>query len=342
MAYATLATPGYMSLRGAGLPKFWFAILRLTLVFGLFASVVAVAFRTAPANDPPSTSRPRSTRPVAIREAPPRVEKSAVVQLKGPLDEDSSLDMVDQVWARRIPEAELARQLAAFGDDDGKVRFGPVKVKRRLVETVVRAARRADYDPALLMAIADKESSLRAMANASTSSAAGLFQFIEKTWLQAVREFGAQHGLAREAAEIEGPDDNPYIADEQERARVLALRERPYLATVMAAEMLKRDAGKVAENVGRNLSAGETYLIHFLGQRDAKLFLSRLADEPQVSAAATLPRPAKANKPIFYERGKAKPLSVAKVHEKFEEMMGMRVDRYSDVSEIAGAMAYAE
>ncbi len=260
--------------------------------------------------------------------------------LSGPLDEDYAPDMAAQVWGRVLPEDELARQLAVFGDDADKMQFGPVNVRRRLVETVIRAAQRADYDPTLLMAIADKESSMRATARASTSSAAGLFQFIDKTWLQCVRQFGAQHGLAREAAMIEGPDDKPTIADDAQRARVLALRERPYLAAVMAAEMLKRDGGKVAENVGRPLSAGETYLIHFLGTRDAKLFMSRLTETPQgPGARPPCPKPAKANKPIFYEGGKAK--AVADVHKKFEDMMGMRLDRYNQVRDIAGAMAYS-
>ena len=57
------------------------------------------------------------------------------------------------------------------------------------------------------------------------------------------------------------------------------------------------------------------------------------------SAAAMLPKPARANKPIFYERGKAK--AVADVHKKFEDMMGLRLDRYNQVRDIAGAMAYS-
>ena len=55
--------------------------------------------------------------------------------------------------------------------------------------------------------------------------------------------------------------------------------------------------------------------------------------------ASALPKPAKANKPIFFEDGKAK--AVADVHKKFEDMMGMRLDRYNQVRDIAGAMAYS-
>ena len=332
--------------RSSGMAR-GFSIARLVGVFAVFAAFVLVATRMVEREADPAAPQPRATRKVAFENAPATIvpgkrrksETPEIALAKGPLDEDSSLDMAAQVWSRLIPEEELARQLAIFGDGADKLQFGPVNVRRRLVETVIRAAQRADYDPTLLMAIADKESSLRATARASTSSASGLFQFIDRTWLQAVRLFGAQHGLEREAALIEGPDDKPTVADADERARILAMRERPYLAAVMAAEMLKRDGGKVAENVGRPLSAGETYLIHFLGTRDARTFLSQLAEGPKVSAASMLPRPARANKPIFYEGGKAK--AVADVHKKFEDMMGMRLDRYNQVRDIAGAMAYS-
>ncbi|MFT4098252.1 MAG: transglycosylase SLT domain-containing protein [Rhodoblastus sp.] len=322
-----------------------FSVVRLAGVFAMFAGFVVVAAQMIERDAEPAGAA-RASRKLALEAAPPTIvpgkrrrSEAQTDVARGPLDEDSSVDIAQQVRDRMIPEDELDRQLALLGDGPDQMKFGPVNVRRRLVETVIRAAQRADYDPTMLMAIADKESSMRATARASTSSAAGLFQFIDKTWLQCVRQFGAQHGLAREAAEIEGPDDKPTIADADELARVLALRERPYLAAVMAAEMLKRDGGKVAEELGRPLSAGETYLIHFLGTRDAGLFMSRLAATPKDSAAAMLPKPARANKPIFFEDGKAK--AVADVHKKFEDMMGMRLDRYNRVRDIAGAMAYS-
>ena len=44
-------------------------------------------------------------------------------------------------------------------DRPGTLRFGPVRLESAIVEHVVEAAKIADMDPALLMAIADKESS---------------------------------------------------------------------------------------------------------------------------------------------------------------------------------------
>ena len=61
-------------------------------------------------------------------------------------------------------------------------------------------------------------------------------------------------------------------------------------------------------------------------------------------AAKLLPRPARANRPIFFaaSRRRAKGLSVAQVHRKFEEMIQARVERFRGADRIAGLAAYSE
>jgi hypothetical protein len=221
----------------------------------------------------------------------------------------------------------------------GTLRFGPVRVESAIVEHVVEAAKIADMDPALLMAIADKESSFAPKAKASTSSASGLFQFVEAAWFKALRSFGWRHGHEQEAKAIQGDDVAP-----QKRAELLRLRNDPYLSAVLAAEMLKHDGEGIASRLGRPLTQGETYLIHFLGPEDAERFMKKMDDDPRASAAALLPKAAKANKPIFYERQgrRMKDRSVREVHEAFEAMMDKRTSRYEDVEAKlpAGASAY--
>ncbi|ACA18794.1 conserved hypothetical protein [Methylobacterium sp. 4-46] len=227
------------------------------------------------------------------------------------------------------------------GDPNEVLAFGPMRVRRHIVQTIVKAAYRVGMDPVLLMAIADKESSFATEVQARTSSATGLYQFIERTWLQVMREFGAQHGLAREASLI--AEDNT-VADAAEKARILDMRRDPALSALLAGEMLKRDSTRIAARIGRSLSVGETYLAHFLGPDDAERFMAKVVEEPKAEAAALLPKPAKANKPIFYERvgrRKARSLTVAQVHDKFEAMMTTRGDRYRDVGALMGVMAYA-
>ena len=72
--------------------------------------------------------------------------------------------------------------------------FEQMRVPRWLAETVVRAAQVTGVDPAYLMALADKESSLLPDNKARASSAEGLFQFVEGTWLEVLRRYGPKHG----------------------------------------------------------------------------------------------------------------------------------------------------
>lgn len=238
----------------------------------------------------------------------------------------------------------------ASGDPNDILEFGPMRIRRHIVQTIIKAAQAVQTDPVLLMAVADKESSFITAVQAKTSSATGLYQFIERTWLGVVRDFGAQYGLTKEAALVTADsNDRPVITDASERARVLDLRRDPYLSALMAGEMLKRDAARIAQTIGRDLTLGEVYLAHFLGPNDAEEFLAQVVGKPSSAAAALLPGPARANRSIFFasaagkgRRGKAESLSVAQVHEKFEAMMNTRGERYRDVRSIAGVTAYAE
>lgn len=310
-------------------------ILARTVGVAVFLCVLAVVSLTAPGDDSPRAER-------IYRSAKARSPTSALMRFFGQddgsaLDSDFSIEQASLTWAHRLRDA-------AEIDQPGVMRFGPVKVHQSVVEHVVKAAQTTDMDPALLMAIAEKESNFITRARARTSSASGLFQFVEKTWLQAMKHFGHRYGRAEEAKAI-ASDDGASVAPQQ-RAKILGLRNDPYLSAALAAEMLKKDGAKIAEKIGRPLTPGETYLIHFLGPEDAERFMKTMNEAPNVSAAALLPRPARANRPIFYEQQgrKLKDRSVAEVHEAFEEMMGKRTNRYEDVASKLpeGVTAYTE
>lgn len=310
-------------------------ILARAVGVSVFLCILAVMSLTAPSDDSPRAER-------IYRSAKTRSPASALMRYFGQddgsaLDSDFSIEQASLTWAHRLRDA-------AEIDQPGVMRFGPVKVHQSVVEHVVKAAQTTDMDPALLMAIAEKESNFITRARARTSSASGLFQFVEKTWLQAMKHFGHRYGRAEEAKAI-ATDDGGSVAPQQ-RAKILGLRNDPYLSAALAAEMLKKDGAKIAEKIGRPLTAGETYLIHFLGPEDAERFMKTMNEAPNVSAAALLPRPARANRPIFYEQQgrKLKDRSVAEVHEAFEEMMGKRTNRYEDVASKLpeGVTAYTE
>ena len=287
-----------------------------------------------------SMPKPRVQMVASVEPTPLRTAVAPPAPSIENLDTDVGAANVDRV------SYDFLLSQTATGDPNDILEFGPMKIRRHIVQTIIKAAQEVQTDPVLLMAVADKESSFITAVQAKTSSATGLFQFIERTWLGVVRDFGAQHGLEAEAALI-GQDGNgkPVITSASERNRVLELRRDPYLSAVMAGEMLKRDAAKIAETIGRELTLGEVYLAHFLGPNDAEEFLAKVVNKPEAAAAALLPGPARANRTIFFaagqgrgRRAKIASLSVAQVHEKFEAMMSTRGDRYRDVTAVAGVI----
>lgn len=171
----------------------------------------------------------------------------------------------------------------------------------------------------VLAAKAAMESGFRSDAQASTSSARGLFQFIEQTWLGVVQEHGAAHGLGEEAAAIARQGGRLTVSDPALRSRILALRDDPEIAARLGAEHLKDTADALAPALGgRKPDAAELYLGHFLGVRGASELLRKAASDPGMAASQVLPEAARANPAIF--RGKdGAALSVQQVMDRLRE-----------------------
>ncbi len=315
-------------------------LVRALAVSVAFTFLLIAALSFAPDDDTKMVDKPVHVMRSRVVAAPAVALRSGTKSgVDVPLDSDFSMDQAALTWSHRMHRAGYRDEVDLLGT----LRFGPVRVESAIVEHVIEAAKIADMDPALLMAIADKESSFAPKAKSSTSSASGLFQFVEATWFKALRAFGWRHGHEQEAMAIQGDDKEMRVAP-QKRAELLRLRNDPYLSAVLAAEMLKHDGEGIASRLGRPLTQGETYLIHFLGPEDAERFMKKMDDDPRASAAALLPKAAKANKPIFYERQgrRMKGRSVREVHEAFEAMMDTRTSRYEDVEAKlpAGVSAY--
>ena len=224
-------------------------------------------------------------------------------------------------------------------EEDDALTFAGRRVPRSIVETIVKAGAVTGVDPVYLMALADKESSFEPENKAATSSAEGLFQFIDTTWIEMMRSFGSKHGLDDEVAAIQGQPGALTIADDGTRARILDLRRDPYLAALMAAEMLKRDRIRIERRLGRSLTRSEPYLAHFFGPDSAFRFMALVTAKPEHSAPQEFPAAAKANRSLFFARSgrKTRHLTVAEVYEKLDTMIDERLERYESVSAVATA-----
>jgi hypothetical protein len=226
--------------------------------------------------------------------------------------------------------------------------FEQMRVPRWLAETVVRAAQVTNVDPAYMMALADKESSLLPNNKARTSSAEGLFQFIEGTWLEVLRRYGPKHGYAAEAEVIQTVQGRPVVSDSNERERILDLRRDPHLSALMAGEMITTHRQILAGKVARDPSFAELYMAHFLGVNGASRFVALLSDTPEKRESEAFPRAAKANSALFFDnkeaaRARTKALSVAEVQGRVGAMIDKRVSRYANVrTDLAPAQVASE
>jgi hypothetical protein len=178
---------------------------------------------------------------------------------------------------------------------------------------IARASSATGVDFDYLLAQARIESALDPNAQAPTSSAAGLYQFTAGTWLETLDRHGARHGLYWADDAISRVGGRAQLVDPQLRSQVMSLRHDPETAALMAAELALDNATELRGALGREPDATELYLAHFLGSGGARTFLATLAADPGRPAAALLPQAAAANRPIFYDNGRAR--SVGEVME---------------------------
>lgn len=153
-----------------------------------------------------------------------------------------------------------------------------------------------------LVRTARRESNFKADAQASTSSARGMFQFIEQTWLRLVREEGERFGLIDEAAALRSDGRGQAAADPSMRADILALRDDPAIAARMAGVMAARNAASLQYRLGRAPTDGELYIAHFMGASAASRLIRLNDTQPDVAAAPEFAAAANANRAIFYEK----------------------------------------
>ena len=171
----------------------------------------------------------------------------------------------------------------------------------QIIQSLQLASAQTGTDFEYLLETAQRESSLKPQAKAKTSSAAGLFQFIEQTWLGAVKQYGDKAGLETLSGSIgTNAKGRHIVADDQTKAEILALRHDVEVSSVIAAMMTRDSQSKLEGALGRDLHDGELYIAHFMGVRGAQKFIEAYETNAQANAADLFPAAAKANRRLFY------------------------------------------
>jgi hypothetical protein len=165
-----------------------------------------------------------------------------------------------------------------------------------------------------LLTTARVESNLNPQASAKTSSAKGLFQFIDSTWLATVKTAGPSLGYGKLADAItQNSDGSLSVADPAMRQQISDLRNDPQVSAAMAGAFTSSNAAQLTDKLGRKPTDGELYIAHFMGANGAAKLINAASSGTETPAASLFPKAAEANRSIFYDKQGA-PRSASEVY----------------------------
>jgi hypothetical protein len=180
---------------------------------------------------------------------------------------------------------------------------GLEQLRTQVAGAIQRAADATGAGFDYLVTAARIESNFNPQAGASTSSAKGLYQFIDQTWLGTMKEAGGKLGYGRYAEAITRLPSGRYdVADPAMKSEILALRNDPSANAAMAGVLTNSNRLKLTGRLGRTPTDGELYMAHFLGAAGASRLVESIAAQPSQRADSVFPSAAAANKSIFYNR----------------------------------------
>ncbi len=159
----------------------------------------------------------------------------------------------------------------------------------------------ANFD--YLLTTAKVESNLDPNSTISTSTATGLFQFLDQTWLGVMKTAGRAFGFGQYADAISQTSSGRYVVEDAAlHDEMMKLRKDPAANAMMGGVITQQNAAVLATRIGRKPTEGELYVAHFFGPHAAARVIQLAASEPNSDAVALFPEAARANRSVFYDR----------------------------------------
>jgi hypothetical protein len=131
------------------------------------------------------------------------------------------------------------------------------EIASRITGAIRDAAQATGASFDYLLKTALRESSLNPTAQAATSSAKGLFQFIDQTWLATLKKAGPSLGYGDAAQSIVQTGSGKFVVpDAARRKEIMNLRNDPQASAAMAGAFTKSNAAVMKKMSGRDATDG--------------------------------------------------------------------------------------
>lgn len=191
-----------------------------------------------------------------------------------------------------------------------------------LVENLYRASIKSNFNFMYLYHLSKLESSHLPYASANTSSALGLFQFTNDTWIKTFVAHAADYGYGDYARQIRRNSDGDYVFPNNAMRDyvTVTLRQNPEFSGEMAAELAKDNYQYLQENYAGKITLTEVLVAHFFGGDSAVKFLNAKDSTPDLAAASLFPKQAEKNEGTFYSKSSDNKLRARSVLEIYQLM----------------------
>src|ERR1700682_3564444 len=158
----------------------------------------------------------------------------------------------------------------AATDLSARISGATTDIASRVTGAIRDAARVTGAGFEYLLNTAVRESNLDPNAKSPNSSATGLFQFLDQTWLATLIASGPNLGYGKYADAItQDPSGRYTVSDPATRREIMALRKDPSANATMAGAFSNTNTQVLTERLGRKPTDGELYIAHFLGAAGA-------------------------------------------------------------------------
>lgn len=205
------------------------------------------------------------------------------------------------------------------------------------MDAIRRASRDSGADFAELMTKIAIESAFDEEAEADRSSATGLGQHIDQTWLAAVYMFGNRFGMEDAVRDITRRKTNSgayvySVADDEREQEILNLRSDRYFSAALTGALMQENDALLRNRLGRNANATDRYIAHMMGPRDA-VTLIRAATQGDPRSSYSLfsqhNNPAR-NNPRFFKRN-GHYLTAGQVYNNIERFINGRLRQFQQI-----------